>query len=373
MAVPKGGRFATMLVVNRTDWNGAAVPVFPDLPAGVSASFSEILPGVGVTPVVFEAKSDAVVGGSLVQFQANPADGKIAAPSKLLQDVNYCIGGNNQPYHKHFASKMAFAVTEKVPFSIDVMEPKAPIPNNAVYQLRVVAKRAEGFTGPIRIFPLYTPPGFGIVNSATIEPGSNEGFLTVNAAANASGKWKTAVTASADTGRGVIWTSSQLFQLEVCPPLAVFAQERSAVEQGATTQVFGKLTLIAPFSGEASVKLVGLPTKATATDAKINPETKEITFTVTTEKTTAAGKNTVFGQMTAVVNGETIVQNIGGAELRVDVPLPPKVAVAVTPMGTTPAPVVAKPPEKRLTRLEQLRLEQEEREKAGQPKKEEKK
>jgi hypothetical protein len=54
--------------------------------------------------------------------------------------------------------------------------------------------------------------------------------------------------------------------------------------------------------------------------------------------------------------------------LRIDVPLPPKVAPAATPApkveakAATPPPAAAPP--KRLTRLEQLRLEQEEREKA---------
>jgi len=67
------------------------------------------------------------------------------------------------------------------------------------------------------------------------------------------------------------------------------------------------------------------------------------------------------------------VHNVGSSELRIDVPLPPKQNEA--PKAPAPA-VAAKKPEppklaaqKRLTRLEQLRLEQEEREKAGREKK----
>jgi hypothetical protein len=78
--------------------------------------------------------------------------------------------------------------------------------------------------------------------------------------------------------------------------------------------------------------------------------------------------------------GELITSNTGGTELRIDIPLPPKAAVATpTPNPMTPKPPMppAGQPEKRLTRLEKLRLEQEEREKAaaGQPpvKKEQKK
>jgi hypothetical protein len=68
------------------------------------------------------------------------------------------------------------------------------------------------------------------------------------------------------------------------------------------------------------------------------------------------------------VNGEPVVHNVGGTELRIDVPIPPKVTAAAPapmPMGKpAPAPV-AQPMEKRLTRLEKLRLEQAEREKQG--------
>jgi len=83
------------------------------------------------------------------------------------------------------------------------------------------------------------------------------------------------------------------------------------------------------------------------------------------------------------INGEVVAQSVGGGELRVDVPLPPKVVAVAPPVPApmtapvTPPPMPVKPPEKRLTRLEQLRLEQDEREKAAKagtpvpPKKEE--
>ena len=65
-------------------------------------------------------------------------------------------------------------------------------------------------------------------------------------------------------------------------------------------------------------------------------------------------------------NGEPVVHNLGGTELRIDVPLPPKVAAPPPPPPPTqvaakPAPPPpAAPPMKRLSRLEKLRLEQEE-------------
>ena len=71
-------------------------------------------------------------------------------------------------------------------------------------------------------------------------------------------------------------------------------------------------------------------------------------------------------------NGEPIVMNAGYSELRIDVPLPPKANTPATPVAAKPPPTPAPgQPEKRLSRLEKLRLEQQEREKAaaGSPKK----
>ncbi len=382
VTVPKGGRYATLVNVQRAEWGGPAALTFPGLPTGMTAAVDPVDPGFGTVPVVFEAKPDAALAGGLLDFVAAPADPKVIAKSAVNLDVNYCIGLNNTPFHRLYTDRVAVAVTDAAPYSIDVIEPKAGIPQNAAYYLKVVAKRAPTFKGPITVYPLFTPPGMGIAGSAVIAENATETTLYVNAAPNAAlRKWKTAVTAVADAGKGPVWTSSQLFVLEVVPPMVTLAQERAAMEQGQAGQVFGKVTVPAPFVGEATVKLIGLPAKVTTADIKVTKDSKEFAFNLATVKESPAGKHGTYCQVVIVHNGETLIQNAGGGELRIDVPLPPKVAAVAPPMPTpnpmTPAPPV-KPPEKRLTRLEQLRLEQEEREKvakAGQvappPKKEE--
>lgn len=372
ITVPKGNRFATMVNVNRADWGGPAAVGFDKLPPGLGIVADTVDPGLGQVPVVFEAKPDAAVGGLLADLQAKPTDPKLAFPTVTSLDVNFNIGLNNTPFHRVYTDRLAVAVTEPAPYSIEVVEPKAGVPQNGSMNLKIVAKRAPGFKAPITVFPLFTPPGMGIQGSAVIPENGTETLLPMNAAPNAAArKWKTAVTAVSDAGKGPVWVSSQLFTLEVSPPLVMFAQERAAVEQGQKTQVFVKVTVNAPFQGEAAVKLIGLPAKAAAADLKLTKDAKEIAFDVTTDKATPAGKHGVFCQVIVTHNGETLTQSVGGNELRVDVPLPPKpAAVAAAPAKpATPAPAAA-PQAKRLTRLEQLRLEQEEREKAakaGQP------
>ena len=92
---------------------------------------------------------------------------------------------------------------------------------------------------------------------------------------------------------------------------------------------------------------------------EINKDAKELLFHVKTTGNSPAGKHkTLLSRITIVAAGEPITHMIGGGELHVDEPLPPKAnepaAAAAAPMAT---PAADEPPEKRLTRLEQLRLD----------------
>jgi hypothetical protein len=369
VAVPKGGRYAVLAIVSRREWGGPAAVGFDRLPDGVTTHADNS--DQGQIPVVLEAKADAPTAGLLAELQAKPVDQTVKVTPRTNLDVNFNLALNNTPFHRLMTDRIAVAVTETAPYSIEVVEPKAPVPQNGSMNLKVVAKRAPGFKGAITVFPLWTPPGMGIQGSAVIPENASECLLPMNAAPNAPArKWKTAVHAVADAGKGPVWTSSQLFAVEVAPPFVTFAQERAAVEQGGKTQVFCKLTVATPFEGKAAVNLVGLPAKATTQAKEITKESKELAFEVVTDKTTPAGKHGVWCQVVVTHNGETLVHNVGGNELRVDVPLPPKAATAAAPPKTEAKP--AAPAAKRLSRLEQLRLEQEQREKenkGGEPNK----
>jgi hypothetical protein len=133
-------------------------------------------------------------------------------------------------------------------------------------------------------------------------------------------------------------------------------------EQGKATTLFGRVQVTTPWEGPAKVQLIGLPAKVTAPIVDLTKDAKEIAFPLTLDAAAPAGQHkNLFCQVIVTQNGEPIVQNVGSSELRVDKPL---VAAAPTP-AAAPKPAAAPPAgEKRLTRLEQLRKEQEEREKA---------
>lgn len=366
IAVPRGGRFASLLIALREDLGGPLTMGFDQLPPGVTMHAEAMDPAQGIVPVVFEAKPDAPNGAVLSEITVKHEDPNVAVRKEVWQEIPFVLGQNQTIFSRHTADRVAVGVTEPCPYSIEVIEPKVPIVQNGSYNLRVVAKRSPGFTGPINVHPLWQPPGVGIVGAATIPADATETTLAMNAAGNAQiRKWKTAILAVATVGDGPIWTSSQLFSIEVAPPLVAMSMERPAVEQGAQTQLVCKVTVTTPFEGKAKATILGLPPKVACPELEFDRETKELVFPLTADKTSPAGKHGgIFCRVVLASNGESIVQSAGGTELRIDVPLPPKAATPapmVTPMPMQPAPPT---PPKRLTRLEQLRLEQEEREKA---------
>ncbi len=367
--VARGNRMASLVTLSRGGWGGEAVLSANGLPAGITVNCEGIPANLETFPVVYEASSAAPVAGAFAKLAASPVDPKVGAvPSGFSQMAELIVGNPGQSvYWKTEVSSLACAVVDELPFKISVVQPKAPIVQNGSMLLKVVAERKDGFTAPITVYPLFNPPGINSQSSTTIPEKGTETTITVNAAANAQmRKWKTAVIASAPVNGGPAWVSSQLFEIEVAAPFFTFALERAAVEQGKETEIPCKITMASPIPANAKVKLMGLPTKVTAPELELTKDTKELVFKLQVDATSPAGQHrNIFCQAVVPVNGEPVVHNVGSTELRIDKPLPVKVATAAPSPMPMPKPMAqpAQPMEKRLTRLEKLRLEQAEREK----------
>lgn len=371
VAVPRGGRMAVLMNVARGDFGGEVVLGPAGLPAGLSMSAENLAANIDTMPVVFEARPDAPIAGALAGVTIKHADARHPPiAGEFFQRAELVVGGPGQSiYWKRDESKLAVAVTEEAPFSVEIVEPKVPIIQNGTLNLKIVARRKKGFTAPITVQSLWTPPGVNMVPSATIPANGTEAIMPLSAAGNAQiKKWKTAVVAVSDAGKGPVWVSSQLATIEVAAPFVVANMQRGAVERGKDTEIVVKLQQVTPFEGNATVKLFGLPFKVTTSDLTITRETKEIAFKVLTDPNSPPGQHrNLFCQVLVTRGGEVMPANTGYSELRIDVPI-----VKSTPVKPTPTPVVKGPtpptPPRRLTRLEMLRKEQEEREKADREK-----
>ncbi|MEX0712846.1 MAG: hypothetical protein WD278_10890, partial [Pirellulales bacterium] len=116
-----------------------------------------------------------------------------------------------------------------------------------------------------------------------------------------------------------------------------------------------------PFEGAAKVELLGLPHEVTTEARELTADAKELVFQVKTTGNSPAGRHkTLLCRAVVMANGEPVTHTLGSGELRIDTPLPPKANEPPPMPMPTPMPAAEeKPPEKRLTRLEQLRLDRE--------------
>jgi hypothetical protein len=372
VAVPRGNRFALMINASRIDCGGNISIKGLDLPPGVTIEAPVMPANLSSIPVIFVAAPDAPIGGKLADIVGvlEDAEKKPVLEGHLQQDVVLIRGQNQIPFWTESVPRLATAVTTESPFSIEIVEPKVPIVHDGQMSLKVIAKRKEGFTAPIKIDMLWLPPGINASREVSIPEKANEAVIPMNAAGNAQvAEWKIAIRASATVGNGPIEICSPFANLKVAERYLTFAYEQSAVEQGKETELVVKVTKAKDFEGNAQVTLIGLPNKAVTVPMDVTKDKTELIFKIKTEMDTPAGNHqNLFCQVIVMENNEPVLHILGGGKLRVDVPLPPKKdAPPPMPMpAAVAAPVVAEaPPMKRLTRLEQLRLEQAEREKAA--------
>ena len=372
IAIPQGNRFALLINANRQGFGGELSFAGLDLPAGVTIESFGMSADQGVAQVILMATPEAPVAGKLGQIigklndPANPAPptGEVRLPTVLVR------GQNNTPFWTEPTRALAMAVTQKAPFTLAIVEPKVPLVLGGQMSLKVVATRDAEFKAPIKIELVLNPNGVNSSREISIAEGQTEALITLNAAGNAQVKeHKIAVRGEATVGNGPVTVASPFASLRVAEMYMKFNFLAAALETGAETELVVKVENAKPFEGNAAVQLIGLPNKVTTAPAEFNKETAELIFKIKAEADANPGNTKdLFCQVVVTENGEPIIHNIGTGALRVDKPLPPKVApmpvAAAAPMpmpAAPPAPVVAK----RLTRLEQLRVDQEARVKAA--------
>ena len=359
-AVPRGNRQAVLILGNRADFGGELNVGVGKLPAGVSVEAPTIAASQVIVPVLFTAKPDAPLTAALAEVTGKPVDPKLTVPSQFNQMSVLVIGQNQVNVWNRTVDRLAVAVTEECPYTIEIVEPKVPLVRSGSMGLKVRAIRKPGFKAGIYVYLPYNPPGVGSGGGITIPEGQNEAVIPMNADGGAELRtWKIVVNGASGVASGPIMVSSQLANLTIANPYVGLSFVAASVDQGKEVDMAVKVAKAVDFPGEAQVTLIGLPNKVTTDVKKITKDTTDLSFHIKTDKVSPAGNHaSLFCQVVITQNGEPIVHNIGTGALRIDVPLPPKAN------APAPAPVVAAAPKpaapaavKPLTRLEKLRLE----------------
>jgi hypothetical protein len=356
LEIPRGNRMAVLMRAERSNFGGKLKVELGGLPQKVTAQIDVVPDGRAEIPVLVTAAADAPLDGRLVDVVGRPEDSKINVQGRFVQRTMLARGQNNRDMWGYTAHRMATAVTKEAPFDIEIVQPKVPLVRDGTMPLKIVARRAEGFDGPISVRMLYNPAGVSSSGAISIPQGKNEVVLPLTANGSAVMlAYKIAVLGRATVGDGQIEVSSQLADLTITDRLFDFAFERAAVELGQTTDMVVNITQKTPFDGPATIKVVGLPKGITAEAKDITKDSKQLLVQLTAAADAPVGSHkTIACQVTVTQHGEPILHCMYGGQLRVNKPLPPKKTGAAKPKSKPATPAVAAKP-KPLSRLEQLR------------------
>jgi hypothetical protein len=337
LVVPQNNRNAVMVAVQRQNFNGEVAIGFEGLPPGMHAETVPMAAGMQEIPVLFHTDADAPPAGSLVGITGRITDAKVNIVGHLDQRTMLVRGQNNVDVWGHNADRMASVIAEAIPYSLELVAPKAPLVRGGTMNLKVVAKRNEGFKDPISLRLLYNPPGTASSGFVNIAEGQNEAVIPLTANNGAGlGSWKICVTGrsgiSGRRGGGGQFgpdeshrCSTQFADLKIEEPYFKLSFVKAAVEQGKETTVTVKVQKLRDFEGEAMAELAGLPANTSSESVKLSKDTAELTFKVKAAKEAKSNRYTSLACVTKIpLDGDFVTQTVGGGELRVDTPLATK-------------------------------------------------
>ena len=357
ICVPQGNRVGRVVNLGRSNIGCDLDLEAPHLPSGVVLDSDTASRSINTMPVIFEATSEAEIAGAL--YKLNVRDPKTGLAGPFDETIHHIEVNNAGTFHSYHDERIAIAVIEKAPFELELDVPPVPLVKNGTMSLRIRALRDPEFKEAIRVTLPWRPPGVGAPSSVTIPEGKNEVLMGINANSSASvAKWRIFVSGEATCSKGPVLVSSKLQPIEIADPYVGGKIELAATELGQDTDLVCSLTVHKEFEGEARIRVNGLPHGVTAEELAITKESKEITFPLTVSKEAKKGKTSnLFCTVTITQDGHPIRGTaMGGGVLRIDPP-PPAPKKAVVAKKEEPKAAEQKPVKKRLSRLEQLRLQ----------------
>jgi hypothetical protein len=350
--VPRGGSFAMTVNVARNGVNDDIDVLVDKLPQGVTLSQNRISQGQNSASILFEASADAPLAGGFLPARARSA-GETPVEGSLNQPFDFVTSGPGYTVHYSVpVDQFPVAVVERAPFALSLEQPKTALVRDGKMDLKVVATRDEGFTAPIKVFMLFRPPGVNILVERVIPEGQLETTFELNCETAApTSTWQLIVLGEAENN-GLTYNAAPPVNLIVEEPYINGTAELTAVPQGSSTEFVVKLEQLREFEGEAKATLIGMPNAVTSVEKSFGKDASEIVFPITTTSESPIGKHTQLFVEVEIPVGDGLTVNhqlVKGSTLRIDQPRPAELAKP----AETPAP------ERRLSRLEQLRLDAE--------------
>lgn len=358
VSVPIGGSTAMVVSAVRDRYNGVVNLSLDGLPEGVTATTFPMPAGRPEVPVFLTAAADSKHSASLYTIYSKGDEKNPLVGGELSQRHKLVLGQNRRSMFGYDTKRAAMAVTDAVPFTVEVTQPKTPIVRSGSKTLTIRITKKEGFDETVSFRTLYNPPGISINNSRSIAKGKTEVDIPITANGGAGiGEWPIIFVATYTTKTGPATTATPPIMLQVETSIFKYEFPKSAGELGTEFSLTIPMEVLREYTGEAEVELVGIPAgvSSPAPTQKISADSESVTFPLVIDAKAKVGKHrTLNCQSRVKVGDETIVQINGTGELRIDKPLPPKKDAPKPAAKKAETPKQPTKP-KVLSRLEQLR------------------
>ena len=354
MEVPQGSQMAVLLRARRSGFGGDLTLRLENAPEGLELVTPQIAGNQSYIPLMIRAKSDATPAAALADLIAETSPDLGSIQGTLNQRTMMVRGQNNRDMWGHNATKLSIAVTEKLPFSIEVVQPKVPVVRGGSTHYVVKAHRDEGYDERIYLRSLYNPSGCSASGSIRIEPGKNEALIPVTANTKAAiGNFPITILARAKSRNASVWVASEFINLEVADSFFNLKFNKTVAETGSSGVISVGLEVKRPPEGDVEFEVVGLPAGVTSPQPKLklSEGMQQLAFPIEVAKDARVGQfKTIYVKAKITRPEGSILQTAGRGELQLAAPLPATSTVAAKPAKKPSAPA-AKP----LSRLEQLR------------------
>ncbi|MFN3149036.1 PPC domain-containing protein, partial [Bremerella sp.] len=138
MSVPQDNYMAVLLTARRENFGGELKFDFNDLPEGIEVITFPMAENTNKLPVLMRAKPDAQLNGKLVDVVAKPTNADIKVEGHISQRSMLVRGQNNRDVWGHDSDRMSVAVVEKVPYKLEIVQPKVPVVRDGSMKLKVL-------------------------------------------------------------------------------------------------------------------------------------------------------------------------------------------------------------------------------------------
>ena len=327
--VPQGASMAVLLRAQRANFGGDLQIHWEQAPVGLQLSTNSIAANESFIPLLITAAADAPVDAALAPLRASTMpDAKPAVQGALNQRTQLVNGQNRVDMWGHNADRVTVAVTQPMPFSIELVQPQVPIVRHGTANLHVKVKRNEGYKEPIALRILYNPSGCAASGSVRIEPDQSEALIPITANANAAlGSFPVTILARAKRTNGNAWVATNFINFEVVDSFFDYQFVTTVVEPGASNNIAVGLQIKQPPAGEVEFELLGLPAGVTTAKpvVKLEGEMTQLTFPISVAADARVGKYQTLVIKATIRRPEgEILQTQGTGEVQIVEPVPPQ-------------------------------------------------